>query len=196
MIVSLSFIVSASPPVPKPKTKPFNFSSMKFKGKKIHIKEVPKRGRGKRKPITYQSPTVITIKEPIRKDLTAPKTPTFSPEPEKGFDSMIEDITNENSLQHSIFRNPILDFFGPSSEEKSKISYTFPKEIAEWIHSAEVYHTLLELLEAIFEIGSDSDSDSSDDSDEDGYTYSDTIVVDSTKAVQVVLYLKPINLQQ
>lgn len=190
MIVSLSFIVSASPPALKPfkPPKPPKPPYITLRGRNIPIKRVSPRGKVDRTPKTYQS-----FSHPIDKvktlDLTVQKS-YDSPLPEEKYSSIIDEI------DLSEIGNPPIVYFWSTFKENYKKTLFFSEEIAEWIHSAEVYHTLLELLEALYELGSDSDSDSSDDSDEDGYTYSDTIVVDSTKAVQVVLYLKPINLQQ
>ena len=200
MIVSLSFIVSASPQMLRPfkllkppPPKPPKIPTINLRGINIPTRIVDERGRNfnpRRKG--YESPIVVTINPPRTKVLTAPKIPGPSPVTDKRF---LE--SQKKSLIHRhLFNNPLMRNLGSFPKENYKKTLFFSEEIAEWIHSAEVYHTLLELLEAIFELGSDSDSDSSDDSDEDGYVYSDTIVVDSTKAVQVVLYLKPINLQQ
>ena len=181
MIVSLSFMVSASPPTPKPKI-------VKLRGVNIPMKKVSLRGKGfSTSRSAYQKPTVITLKKPKPKNLTPPKNDIFRipllPE-EKPLSEIIKDI------DPSVNGFPPLDYSRPYPQfkyyEKTQI---FTKKIAEWIHSAEVYHTLIELIEALYELSSDSDS--SDDSY--NCIYSDTIVYDSTKAVQVVLLMKPIN---
>lgn len=185
MIVSLSFMVSASPPA----LTRVKISKIPLRGKKIYTKKVSPKGKGYR----YRTQSKTNKK---RTFTTKPrKIKDFTPRKNTSGKKVIQ---KEYPSQPSVDRKPLMGNLGSFPKGNYKKTQIFSEEIAEWIHSAEVYHTLLELLEALYELGSDSDSDSdsSDDSDEDGYTYSDTIVVDSTKAVQVVLYLKPINLQQ
>ena len=121
MIVSLSFMVSASPQMLRPfkllkppPPKPPKIPTINLRGINIPTRIVDERGRNfnpRRKG--YESPIVVTINPPRTKVLTAPKIPGPSPVTDKRF---LE--SQKKSLIHRhLFNNPLMRNLG-----------SFPKE--------------------------------------------------------------------